>query len=78
MKDICHPNIIRFHDSFEHDNRFLVIIMEYCEIGNLKHYIRNSEKIPERECLEIAEQICSALKVCFTTFYNTDYHYQHW
>ena len=63
MRDIQHPNIVQYHDSFEHKNRFLIIIMEYCQNGSLKNYIQKSQPIPERKCLEMVKQICSALKV---------------
>lgn len=62
LRGIQHPNIVQYHDSFEHKNRFLVIIMEYCQKGSLKAYIRKTEAILEEECLEIVEQICSAVK----------------
>ena len=64
LRGIQHPNIVQYHDSFEHKNRFLVIIMEYCQKGSLKAYIRKTEAILEEECLKIVEQICSAVKVC--------------
>ena len=63
MKDLRHPHIVPFQDSFTHQGRYLIIIMEYCQGGTLKNYIQRSQPIPEQECLEITKQICSALKV---------------
>lgn len=43
MKNANHPNIVKFHDSFEYVNeineKFIVIIMEYCENGNLYNFL---------------------------------------
>lgn len=42
-KSISHPNIIQFHESFEIQNddeeEFIVIVMEYCEKGDLLTYV---------------------------------------
>lgn len=35
MKSINHPNVIKCHESFMHDDVYLVIIMEYCEKGDI-------------------------------------------
>ena len=78
MREIHHPNIVSYHDSFEYKNRFLVIIMEFCETGSLKNYIQMSATIPERECLEIGEQLCSALKVYVSPhYYDVDVQNRH-
>lgn len=46
LKSLSHPNIIKVYDSFdivneENEEEFIVIIMEYCEKGNLLTYINN-------------------------------------
>ncbi|KAH8582374.1 NIMA-related kinase 5 [Cryptosporidium sp. chipmunk genotype I] len=35
MKSINHPYVIKCHESFIHDDVYLVIIMEYCERGDI-------------------------------------------
>ncbi|KAK8852827.1 hypothetical protein M9Y10_017819 [Tritrichomonas musculus] len=46
LKSLSHPNIIKVYDSFdivneENEEEFIVIIMEYCEKGDLLTYINN-------------------------------------
>lgn len=62
MKTLQHPHIVKFHNSFKHEDRYLIIIMEYCQGGSLKHYIQQSQPMSEQECLEITSHISSALK----------------
>ena len=43
MKNLKHPNIVEFHESFIEDG-LLYIIMEYCEEGDLSHHIKRNKK----------------------------------
>jgi len=43
MKKFTHPNIVMYYDSFIEDG-MLIIIMEYCEEGDLSHHIKRSKK----------------------------------
>jgi len=43
MKKLLHPNIVKYYDSFIEDG-MLIIIMEYCEEGDLAHTIKISKK----------------------------------
>lgn len=45
MKELCHPNIVKYEEEFRSTflnycsaNDFIIIIMEYCEMGNLLTY----------------------------------------
>ena len=45
-KSLSHPNIVQFHESFEfaneeNDDEYIVIVMEYCENGDLLKYATN-------------------------------------
>lgn len=45
QKSISHQNIIKYKESFElrndKDDEFIIIIMEYCENGDLLNYVKN-------------------------------------
>lgn len=44
MKKLHHPNIVKYIDSFIEDG-MLIIIMEYCEEGDLSHHIKRQKKL---------------------------------
>ena len=69
MRNLHHQNIVKFHDSFKHDEgRYLIIVMEYCQGGSLKNYIQRSQPMSEQGCLEITRDVSSALEVSNFTF----------
>ena len=39
LKNLKHPNIVEYKESFLTPNQ-LVIIMEYCEVGDLAYHIK--------------------------------------
>ena len=46
-KTLKHPNIVQFHDSFEiisedEKDELIIVIMEYCENGDLLKYVTNT------------------------------------
>jgi len=45
LKNLDHPNIVKFKESFFFTN-LLVIIMEYCEVGDLGYHIKRKLKKP--------------------------------
>ena len=47
LKDLDHPHIVDYVDSFIEDG-FFIIIMEYCEEGDLAHHIKQMVKKNER------------------------------
>jgi len=55
-----HPNIVRVNGVDKIDGRF-VIDMEYVKGTNLHEYMRRQGKLPPREALGIAVEICDAL-----------------
>jgi len=56
-----HPNILRVYDTGQVGG-FFYIEMEYIEGQTLREYIRTNPKITEREILNIAAQLASALE----------------
>ncbi|WEW58635.1 Protein kinase protein rad53 [Emydomyces testavorans] len=62
MKDLEHPNIVQFHDYYDHENRWLYIIMEYVGGGELSSYLAQMGRIPESMVKTIARQVLHALQ----------------
>lgn len=46
LRSLEHPNIVRYKESFFSKNQ-LIIIMEYCEVGDLAYHIKR--KIAKKE-----------------------------
>ncbi|CAM6004792.1 unnamed protein product [Sphagnum balticum] len=65
MKPLNHPNIIKYIDSFIHNNE-LIIVTEWAEKGDLKKLIKEREQddlqFEETVIWEYMRQISSALK----------------
>ena len=65
MKPLDHPNIIKYVDSFIHNNE-LIIVTEWAEKGDLKKLIKEHEgdELPfdEPKIWDYMRQISSALK----------------
>ena len=66
LKSISHPNIIKIYDSFEiksekSDEEFIVIIMEYCEKGDLLSYLKSigfeNDKIKKKIIIDFLKAI---------------------
>ncbi|KMP01398.1 calcium/calmodulin-dependent protein kinase type IV [Coccidioides immitis RMSCC 2394] len=62
MRDLEHPNIVRFHDYHDHENRWIYIIMEYVGGGELSSYLSQMGKLPEQMVKTIARQVLHALQ----------------
>lgn len=64
LKNLNHPNIVAYKESFLSTNN-LVIIMEYCEVGDVAFHInkkkQKSESFSEQEVFQWMVQICMAL-----------------
>jgi len=43
LKNLKHPNIVEYKESFLTPNQ-LVIIMEYCEVGDLAYHIKRKQQ----------------------------------
>lgn len=44
LKELNHPNIINFHDSFLDDKERFCILMEYAPGGDLSTYLKTYQK----------------------------------
>ena len=68
LSRLKHPNIVSYKDSFEAEDGFLYIAMQYCEGGDL--YTRLKEQrgtsLEERQVVEWFVQIAMALQVTRT------------
>lgn len=61
MKRFTHPHLVQVYEHhFEEEKEELSIIMEYCEGGDLSHYLKKNKNIPAPTILEILRQIISA------------------
>lgn len=64
LKELRHPNIVSYKDSFI-EKDMLIIVMEYCEEGDLGHHIKRkqqkNEYFPEKVILHWFLQIAMAL-----------------
>ena len=60
LKELNHINIIKIHKINEDPNNYFVI-MEYCEIGELYHYIIKKQKLSEDEASYFFYQIINGL-----------------
>ena len=61
LKIAKHPNIIKLYDVFENE-KYIYIIMEYCQGGDLFSYIEKRDfKIKEERAAEIIHKLCTAV-----------------
>ncbi|KAK8243882.1 hypothetical protein HDK90DRAFT_136662 [Phyllosticta capitalensis] len=60
MKDLDHPNVVRFIDCVDRD-KYLYIIMEFVPCGNLSEWLNRHELLPEPAAQRVACQIFSSL-----------------
>lgn len=66
MKEIDHPNIITLHTTFEFKNRFgesyIVLILDYCENGDLLTYITEKDFTDENQKKKIIKKFLKGIK----------------
>lgn len=66
MKKIDHPNIVKFHESFEYKNIrqeiYIIIISEYCENGDLFTYCANERFDNENQKKSVFIGLLNAIK----------------
>ena len=62
LRDMIHKNVIRYYDSFSHDNKFYTV-MDFAEGGELTYLLREKGTLSEEEAKKIFKQIYEA--VCF-------------
>ncbi|PTB64442.1 Pkinase-domain-containing protein [Trichoderma citrinoviride] len=61
MQRVDHPNIVRYIENFDWDDRLLIIIMEYVPGGDLGKHIADDMPFSESDSREMAKQLLSAL-----------------
>lgn len=65
LASLRHPNIVSYKEMFLSGN-MLIIIMEYCEVGDLAYHIKRkiskNERFSELEIFNWFVQICLALE----------------
>jgi Serine/threonine protein kinase len=65
LKRLQHPNIVSYKDSF-YESGLLIIIMEYCEVGDLAYHVKQKntkgEYFTEAEIMNWFVQICMSLQ----------------
>ncbi|OAA56569.1 serine/threonine-protein kinase-like protein [Niveomyces insectorum RCEF 264] len=61
MQNIQHPNIVRYIEHFDFDNRLFIIIMEFVSGGDLGSFINKHGRLPEATVKEMAGQLIDAL-----------------
>ena len=59
-RKVTHKNVCRMHDIGKEEETYF-ITMEYVEGEELKGLIKRKGKIPEKEAIKIAQQICEGL-----------------
>lgn len=66
MKELDHPNVVKYYESFIHLDTFLVIVMEYCERGDMSSVLEGCREkeshIDERDLVEWLIQLVDGLK----------------
>jgi len=63
LKIIDHPNVVKLYDSFEEKGKYY-LIMEYCNGGDLEHYVRAKQDrcVSESEALGFFKQLLNGFK----------------
>lgn len=65
LRRLDHPNIVKYKESFCEEGQ-LIIVMEYCKIGDLTYHIKQKAKakepFTETEIMNWFVQMCMALK----------------
>lgn len=61
LRQLYHPNIVRFYDSGRQDHLFFYS-MEYVDGRNLEEEVVERGRLPWAEVLDVALQVCPALK----------------
>lgn len=56
LKKVDHPNIIRFYEAYE-DDRYIYIVMEFCNGGDLFRKMTTLEHLDENETRSLIRQI---------------------
>lgn len=60
LRDYNHPNIVRLYDHFN-SNKYIFLVLELCEGGDLAKYIKKFKSISESLSIKFLKQIASGL-----------------
>ncbi|KAM0483081.1 hypothetical protein ACHAPX_002526 [Trichoderma viride] len=66
MQRVKHPNIVRYMENFDWEDRFLIIIMELVPGGDIGKHVADEGPFPEAEARIISQQLLSALAYLHT------------
>ncbi|KAL2756896.1 hypothetical protein ACRALDRAFT_1049139 [Sodiomyces alcalophilus JCM 7366] len=61
MQRVQHPNVVRYIEHFDWENRLLIIIMEYVPGGDLGKLVADRGPLPEPLVQQMTSQLLSAL-----------------
>lgn len=61
LKKLKHEHIVEMKD-FVWDDNYIYIIMEYCGGGDLSHFVKSKQRLPEAVCQRFLQQLASALR----------------
>ncbi|PTB46609.1 uncharacterized protein TrAFT101_003943 [Trichoderma asperellum] len=61
MQRVKHPNIVRYMENFDWEDRLLIIIMELVPGGDIGKHVADEGPFPEAEARIISQQLLSAL-----------------
>ncbi|XP_046427367.1 serine/threonine-protein kinase ULK3 isoform X1 [Neodiprion virginianus] len=61
LKILKHEHIVEMKDFFW-DDRYIYIVMEYCDGGDLSKFIKRKHRLPENICRKFLQQLALALK----------------
>ncbi|KAJ3354275.1 G2-specific serine/threonine protein kinase [Allomyces javanicus] len=73
LRDLVHPNIVRYYSRFvDRENYLIYILMEYCEGGDLSTLIKRHRqervRIPEETIWSYFSQLVAALHECHVEY----------
>ncbi|RZF37255.1 hypothetical protein LSTR_LSTR008227 [Laodelphax striatellus] len=60
LKTLKHPNIVKMKD-FHWDTKYVYIVTEFCEGGDLSVFIKKRQRLPEKVCLKFLRQLATGL-----------------
>ena len=62
LKLLNHPNVVKFYDSGTDDEETYYYAMEYVEGETLSNRLRRDRRIPWKDAIQLAVQVCLGLK----------------
>ena len=62
LRSLDHPNIVKYHETYE-DSKYLYLVMEYCQGGELLESITRNF-FSEKEACKIMQDVLRAINHC--------------